>query len=247
MYLPNREDAIHKMWLLRVLTAIADDDYLATVLRFKGGTCAAMLGWLDRFSVDLDFDFVGSKEEVPSVRAALKKVFIKLDLDISDESKSGIQFFLKYPQSTSNKRNTLKIDTFFPPLGGNRYEDFRLQEIDRIFKCQTKETMFANKMIALQGRFEKNGSVAGRDLYDIHYFFSHGYDYISEIIEQYSGEPIAEFLKQLLELITEKVTQRVIDQDINFLLRPEDFARIRKVLKPELQMFLKDEIQRLEK
>ena len=49
-------DARHKAQLLRLLTAIVDSPYLSQNLYFKGGTCASMLGFLDRFSVDLDFD-----------------------------------------------------------------------------------------------------------------------------------------------------------------------------------------------
>ncbi|HIP71371.1 MAG TPA: hypothetical protein EYH05_08260, partial [Anaerolineae bacterium] len=48
--------AKHRIQLTRLLTEILDDPYLAASLYFKGGTCAAMLGYLDRFSVDLDFD-----------------------------------------------------------------------------------------------------------------------------------------------------------------------------------------------
>jgi len=46
MILPNKNDAIHKAWLYRVVEAIADDRFLAQTLYFKGGTCASMLGWL---------------------------------------------------------------------------------------------------------------------------------------------------------------------------------------------------------
>ena len=50
------EDIIHKSYLNRLLMEIIDRPVLSHNLAFKGGTCAAMLGYLDRFSVDLDFD-----------------------------------------------------------------------------------------------------------------------------------------------------------------------------------------------
>ncbi len=64
MILPDRKDAIHRAWLFRTLSAIYDDVFLTNVLYFKGGTSAAMRGLLDRFSVDLDFDFVGDDKDL---------------------------------------------------------------------------------------------------------------------------------------------------------------------------------------
>jgi len=46
MILPNPKEAIHKSWLYRLLSAIYDNQILADSLYFKGGTCAAMLGYL---------------------------------------------------------------------------------------------------------------------------------------------------------------------------------------------------------
>src|SRR3989338_10828355 len=110
--LPNKSDAMHKAWLYRILERIADDHLLPSVLRFKGGTCALMLGWLDRFSVDLDFDYAGDKAQIAKTRAALESIFVTLGLSVSvkDSSKKGIQYFLGY---SAEGRNTIKIDTAF--------------------------------------------------------------------------------------------------------------------------------------
>ena len=50
------EDILHKSQLNRLLIEIIDQPTLSQNLAFKGGSCASMLGYLDRFSVDLDFD-----------------------------------------------------------------------------------------------------------------------------------------------------------------------------------------------
>ena len=71
MQTSNQYDNIHKAWLYRVLEAIASDQYLSSVLYFKGGTCASMLGWLDRFSIDLDFDYGGKVEDIQKTRDSL--------------------------------------------------------------------------------------------------------------------------------------------------------------------------------
>jgi len=246
MFLPNKKDAIHKAWLYRILRGMADDSFLVSVMYFKGGTCATMRNLLDRFSVDLDFDFVGQKNQMSQAKKHLEKIFSHLGLDIKDASQKISQYFLKYPVKNKNQKNTLKIDTFFPPLKGNKYELVRLVEIDRIMYCQTVETMFANKMIALIDRFKKKQKIAGRDLYDTHYFFLQGYSCDAKIIENYSKKKITDFLNDLIKFIEKNITQRIIDQDINFLLPPQKFQRIRKNLKSETILFLKDELKRIE-
>lgn len=243
MFLPRTQDAIHKLWLYRVLTRIADDSFLTSVLYFKGGTCAAMRGLLDRFSVDLDFDFVGSTDGVAKTKKRLEDICADLGLEIKDGSKNGIQYFLKY-QNTESDRNTLKIDTFFPPLLGNKYEPVRFVDIDRILHCQTIETMFANKLIALIDRFKKGNAVAARDVYDVHHFFLNGYGYDTAVLEQYGGDR-KEFFKELYNFVGEHVTQKIIDQDLNFLLTPQQFRSMRTTLKQETLVLLQDEINRL--
>jgi len=53
--------------------SIYDDPILTDNLYFKGGTCAAMLGYLDRFSVDLDFDYVGNEKNLEEIRKRMEK------------------------------------------------------------------------------------------------------------------------------------------------------------------------------
>jgi predicted nucleotidyltransferase component of viral defense system len=75
MILPNPKDAIHKAWLYRLLKAFYSDHLISKHLYFKGGTCAAMLCYLDRFSIDLDFDFIGEKDQIDEVQVAIEKIF----------------------------------------------------------------------------------------------------------------------------------------------------------------------------
>ncbi len=240
MILPKQSDSVHKAWLYRLLSAIANDSFLTANLRFKGGTCASMMGIIDRFSVDLDFDLI-DPATVPEMRVHLEKIFEKPGLEIDDQSKKVPQYFLKY-ESAAGGWNTLKLDITFPPPKSNEYEPVRFTEIDRIIHCQTVASMFANKLVTVMERFEKFGSIAGRDIFDIHTFFMKGFLYKSEIIEERTGKVASEFLKILIDFIEKKVTQTVIDQDLNTLLPPENFRKIRSVLKNEVLMFLRDEI-----
>ena len=244
MILPKSEDAIHKAWLYRLLSAVYDNPTLANALYFKGGTCAAMLGHLDRFSMDLDFDLAENKEDIKTVKQNLENIFKKISLEIKDQSKLVPQYFLKY-DAPKNKRNTIKIDITMPPPKSNIYEAREFSEIDRIIPCQTIETMFANKLVAVIDRFEKNHSIAGRDIYDIHHFFLQGFHYHKPIILERREQALPDFFRELIAFIKKHITDTVLSQDLNTLLSPAAFQRMRKTLKSETLMFLNDELARL--
>lgn len=244
--LPNPKDAIHKAWLYRLLSAIYDNKLLASSLYFKGGTCAAMLGFLDRFSIDLDFDYVGGKNNLKSTRVELESVFKKLGLSIKDKSQKVPQYLLRY-SAKPDARNTIKVDITFPPPKSNIYQPFELSDIARVVMCQTIDTMFANKLVALFDRYEKNHSIAGRDVYDIHHFFMGGFRYNEKVIIERRGKKLAVFFKELIIFIEKNINQDIINQGLNFLLPADKFRKIRKILKQETLMFLRDELERVKK
>jgi len=253
MILPDKKDAFHKAWLFRVLEAIADDPRLAEVLYFKGGTCAAMLGWLPRFSVDLDFDYAGpaGPSALAEIRSRLEAAFGRLGLIIKDFSRIGIQYFLKYPEKGGDLtgerllRNTLKVDVAFPAFKSSRYEPRRFTEIDRVLICQTKETMVAHKLVTPLDRFKKTGGLAGRDIFDIHHFLLAGFAYDHLIIGERRRQSLKEFFIELRDFIERRITDKVITEDLSSLLPPAEFIRARKILKRETISLLGDEIARL--
>jgi len=245
MILPNKKDAVHKAWLYRILEAIADDRYLASTLYFKGGTCASMLGWLDRFSVDLDFDYAGDEQNIEKTRISMEELFLKLGLAIKDKSKNGIQYFLRY-EDIGSERKLLKVDASYPLFQSSVYTPMRFLEIDRILTCQTKGTMFAHKLVAILDRFEKTESIAGRDIYDIHYFFINGFEYDAGVIKERTGMDSKEFLVKLKNFIEDKVTEKIISEDLSTLLPHTKFVLMHKVLKREVLSLIIDEIKRLD-
>lgn len=245
MILPNKKDAIHKAWLYRILEAVADNSYLSGVLYFKGGTSASMLGWLNRFSVDLDFDYAGNEKDIEQTRKVLEDLFASLGLFVKDKSKNGIQYFLRYEDSGSD-RKILKIDASFPLFHANKYTPMRFLEIDRILICQTRETMFSHKLVAVMDRFNKTGNIAGRDIYDIHYFFMNGFEYDIGVIEERTGKSTKDFFSELVNFIDQKVTEKIISEDLNSLLPHDKFVIVRPILKREVLRLIKDEMKRLE-
>ncbi|MBI2029194.1 nucleotidyl transferase AbiEii/AbiGii toxin family protein [Candidatus Gottesmanbacteria bacterium] len=244
MILVRPEDLIHKVWLLRLLTEIIDSDYLSQNLYFKGGTAASMLGFLDRFSVDLDFDLKkgGNKERI---RKQFYQIFKKIDLKIYYENPKNLLFSLKY-SANKDQRNTIRLSITDELYKNNIYIPKYLPEIDRIVNCQTIETMFAHKMVAVIDRFAKYKAVAGRDIYDIHHFLISGYNYSKDIIEERTNFSLKDFLQKLISFIEKYLTQTIINQDLNTLLPQDIFQKIRKRLKTETLMLLKQELKKYE-
>ena len=128
----------------------------------------------------------------------------------------------------------------------NEYRPVSLKDIDRVVYCQSKETMFANKLVALIERHEQRSSIAGRDLYDIHHFFMQGFGYNQAIIKERRRVGLDSFFNDLIGFVKKNITQKVIDQDLNVLLPPDRFRALRKNIKQESLVFLQDEQRRLQ-
>lgn len=243
MIIPRREDTYHKAQLYRLMTSLLDDPGIGQKIIFKGGTCASMLGFLDRFSIDLDFDLQKDADK-KSINQSLKKVFSKIDLEIKEKSRNELFYLLRY-QARPNSRNTIKL-SIMPHLSrSDIYKPYYLAEIDRWAVCQTVETMFAHKLVALTDRYKKHRMIAGRDLYDIHYFFLEGYHYKGLIITERTGKTVLKYLEELVQFIKKQMTETVISEDLNFLLPKVRFVKIKKILKEESLRFIQDEIKRL--
>ncbi len=237
------EDALHKSYPNRLLIEVIDRPLLAHSLAFKGGTCASMAGYLDRFSIDLDFDLPLKVDEA-TIRDEFHKVFDFLSLKVTGELNKVLFFQLRYPNDPG-KRSTLKVSVNNIPVQSNQYKAQYFSEIDRFMNSQTIETMFANKLVTVTERYELHKTITGRDIYDIHHFFVHGYAYHAPVIQERTGLAPGDYLEKLIAFIKERVTQTVINEDLNALLPTNRFQQIRKVLIPETLSLLSQEQLRL--
>ncbi len=237
------EDIFHKSILHRLLIEIVDQPLLAQALAFKGGTCAAMLGYLDRFSVDLDFDTIKDADEV-EVRKIFHQVFDQMGFPVTLEFDQVLFFQLRYPGGPG-KRSTLKVSASDLKVNANQYKVQYFPEIDRLINSQTIETMFANKLVAVTDRYTQHKTITGRDLYDVHHFFVQGYAYHGAVIQERTGLEPAEYFARLLEFIKTHVNQTLINEDLNSLLPNRQFQKIRKILIPETLALLSGEVTRL--
>ncbi len=236
MILSKPTDAPHKLHMYRLLTAILQDTVLAKSLVFKGGTCASLRGWLDRFSVDLDFDLI-HKDKQADFRERLHRHFKSLNFEVKDESKRHLQFFLKY-DAPAWSRNTLKLEINDEVSPYNQSEIAILDELNLVALTQTQSTMVACKMVAALSRYKQHHTIAGRDFYDLHYFLSHGYVINKDIIEERTGLSLAAYCAELRGFITSKVTDVVLYEDLNPLIESSRLKKSVKHLTTELLWLL---------
>ena len=173
-----------------------------------------------------------------------KRQFLSLGLGIKDQSSSVPQYFLKYPNKLKG-RSILKVDVTFPAPVANEYEAIYFSDLAKTLQCQTIESMFSNKLVALIERYEKNNSIAGRDIFDINSFYQKNIKYRRDIIEERRSSSLLIFFKELKIFVQDKITQQTIDEDLNPLLSSIEFKKIRKFLKQEMLFFIDEQLKEL--
>ncbi|EKE05010.1 MAG: hypothetical protein ACD_19C00426G0032 [uncultured bacterium] len=237
----KQQDIVHRTQMQKLLIEIADNPILSQKIFFKGGTCASMLGYLDRFSVDLDFDPYTklNPTDFLDIGNELRSIFDSLGFTIDHENIKSLFFTLKY-NAKVNERCTLMISVFDEVIKNNDYKKVKIQEIDRFLNCQTIESMFANKIVSVMDRYNRHKRIAGRDIYDVNYFFQEGYKFKEEIIKERTGLEVGDYIKKLIEFVESNVTEDIINKDLNTLLPFEKFNKIRKSLKQDTLLYLRN-------
>jgi len=243
MFVPSNREIKHKNQLYILLKEILQDPLLSQNLMFKGGTYASLRGVLDRFSIDLDFD-LPEKSKKEDIRKRCYEIFKKLSLEIKDESRRHLQFFLKY-QAPEGERNTLKLEINDDVSKYNEYEKVLLEQVNMYCNGHTLDTMFANKLFACKARYDKNGKIAGRDFYDIYKFFLQGLSINEKVVEERSGMEYVKYLKSLITFINKHLTKTLLNQDLNPLVKQKDLDKLLIHIKGDIVSFLKDEIFRI--
>jgi len=132
------------------------------------------------------------------------------------------------------------ISVFDEVVKENDYKKVKIVEIDRFLNCQTIESMYTNKLVSIMDRYIRHKRVAGRDIYDVNYFFLQGYEFKKEIIKERTGMEVEEYIKKLIIFIEKEVTEDTINQDLNILLPTEKFNKIRKTLKQDTLLYLRN-------
>ena len=168
----------HRLIMFQILKDIFSSE-IWKCLAFKWWTAYYFLYGLDRFSTDLDFDLV---ENIPDLDEKIIKIISKYW-----QIKAKNKIILSFWENLTN----IKIDVNRKIWKANKYDyvDFFWTMI----KVQNKETIFANKLVALLERF------TNRDIYDVYFFFKNFFDINEKVIFERTWLSLNELFKKIIE------------------------------------------------
>lgn len=219
--------AQHKNILLQILKDIYTDTTLGTLLGFKGGTAAALLYNLPRFSVDLDFDLLdASKAEYVFEKVeAVVKNYGKLKR--KTHKRHTLFLLISYNEMATNIKVEINTKSF-----GSRYELKNYLGISML--VMNREDMVAHKLVAMTERLGNTN----RDIFDVWYFLKQLWDINNKIIETRTGLSFVDFLKKAINNL-EKFDDTAILAGMGELLDNKQKAWVKSHLKQETLFLLK--------
>ncbi len=186
----------HQLIMGQVLKDISTDVSISPLLGFKGGTCAHFFYNLPRFSVDLDFDLLEVTEE--DQKMVLEKIVAIL-------SKYGVikdQYIKRFTifalLSYGDEDHNVKAEINVRKLVENMRDLYEIKEYLGIsMLAAKKDYLFAGKLAALTLRTE----TAMRDIFDIQYFANNHWDINAEVIKNFTGKTVKEYLPDCIAFI----------------------------------------------
>lgn len=223
----------HQLIMTRILKDIYSDIEISSSLGFKGGTAAYFFYDLPRFSVDLDFDLINNLDNLSEAKdlifSKIENILKKYGTVKEKRIKRWTIFFLL---SYGNTDHNIKIE-ISTRKHNNQYEVKEYLGIAML--VAKKETLFANKLVALIGR--KN--IAMRDVYDIYFFSENNWDIDEKIISFWTGKKMKSYLGECVKKV-EKINDRAILQGLGEVLEDKDKIWAKNNLKKETVFLLKN-------
>ena len=214
----------HQTNLTNILIDIYKNPTLGSSLGFKGGTCAMLFYQLPRFSVDLDFDYLGQKDNLNNCISTMTNLLSKKFVVKNHSAKRNTLFWLA---SYEKGQHNIKIEISTRDTTYNHYTATNFYGVD--VKIIAPEDMIAHKMIA----FTERPSLANRDLFDMHYFLGteHAANINYEIITKRTGKTPHEFYT-FLQALVNKINPRNILEGMGEVLTTsqKDWAKSKLLL-----------------
>ena len=192
---------------------------------------------LPRFSVDLDFDYIGSPQNIEKVMTKINGILSK-NFEIKDKSTKFNTLFwlLSYQKGERN----IKIEVSTRDNSYNHYNP--LPFYGAVVKVLDARDMIAHKMVT----FTERPSLANRDLFDIHYFLSTSYasEINYDVIKKRTKKEPKQFYKFMLSIMDKINPNSVLEGFGEVLTKSQkDWAKTR--LLPELKELINRQIDLL--
>jgi len=218
----------------RILRDIYSDAAIASLMGFKGGTCAYFFYGLPRFSVDLDFDLFTTDEETQKMIFEKMKLILAKYGEMKDSyiKRFTIFFLLSYGDADHN----IKVEVNIRMLMPNLKECYELKDYLGIsMLVGKKDYLFASKLSALSLRSE----TAMRDIYDIWYFSKNSSDINADVVKARTDKSVKDYLIDCIAII-EKVKDNQILQGLGEFLNEKEKAWVKIHLRKETIFLLKN-------
>lgn len=228
----NKE--MHQLIMGRVLRDVYSEPVIASLLGFKGGTCAYFFYGLPRFSVDLDFDLLTDTHDSKEVVFDIVKKILKSHGEIKDSmiKRNTIFFLLSYGDADHNVK--FEVSTRRDIAGiEERYELKEYLGISML--VGTKPYLFASKLSALTQR----NRTAMRDIYDIWFFANNNWDIDGDVVKTLTNKTVKEHLGDCIVFI-QQVNSNQILHGLGELLNEKEKARVKAHLLEEVVFLLKN-------
>lgn len=225
--------AKHQLIMGQILRDIYTDVSISSLIGFKGGTCAYFFYGLPRFSADLDFDLLSTKEGTRKLVFEKISSILKKYGKIKDNyiKRNTIFFLLSYGEMDRNIKVEVNTRIFIPDIK----EQFVLKKYLGIsMLVGKKDYLFASKLAALTLRSE----TATRDVYDIWHFAKKNWDINVAVIKARTNKDVKTYLADCVRVI-EQVKDNQILHGLGEFVSQEEKAQIKQDLRKETIFLLK--------
>lgn len=228
----NRE--MHQIIMGRVLHDVYSEPMIASLLGFKGGTCAYFFYRLPRFSVDLDFDLLTDEQESKEVVFDRIQKILKSYGEVKDSriKRNTIFALLSYGDIEHNVK--FEVSTRRAIVGiEERYEVKEYLGISML--VGSKPYLFASKLSALTQR----SKTAMRDIYDIWFFASNNWDIDGDVVKTLTNKTVQEHLGDCIAFVQQIKSNQVL-HGLGELLDEKEKARVKAHLLEDVVFLLRN-------
>lgn len=224
-----------------LLFALQNSKY-GKMLTFMGGTCLRFVYKIDRFSEDLDFEFVGNENiDYPDLAKFFEKELGNIGFSVDTRVKKTeniIIIFVKFSallkeaglSDMENHKLKIKFEIDPNPPKAINYDSELISSYGRTFNvlANSLSTLFAQKILAIVFRpFQK-----GRDFYDLVWFLSQREIEPNYQLLQEKGIKIGD-REELIDFLQKKASESDLKQAVKdverFLFYPEQAQWILKL------------------
>lgn len=202
----------HSTINLEILNDIYTDESIADDFGFTGGTASTLFHRLPRYSLELELTHIGSNSSHTS-QEKLHHVVSKYGR-VSHEQKTQDITSLKISRGLLEHKIAIEINE--NPTDSS-YETRNLLGV-RI-PVMVSNDIFAYKIIDLY----KNSDKKGRNLFDVHEFFSSELPYNTDIINNLSNQSVKHVLEKCIDNIRE-IDEDDIFSDLKLVIAKEKMA-----------------------